>query len=651
MADELLIGHVIRVEAEGVEVLVTAPQMEIEHGGEHYRVGQLGSYVALPHEKRILIGYITAIGRHEGPLDDASHTVVLSCQLLGTIAAKHFLRGVNDYPTIGDPVRIATQDDFAIMFGSQKDTGTRRSFTLGRFALNTEFPVRVLGKEFLSKHVAIMGNSGSGKSCTTARVLQEITSLPDSQVVLFDLHGEYSSAFSDENGQLNPNVTYLGERDLIVPYWLLKYEELETLFVDFSNPLHVSNQVALLKDAIYRLKTPAAQELDLVKEMTLDSPLYFPLDRLKIYAENMNEARYVLAGEQYAFTKLALRSLPAAEQEELLITRRCAFNKGKPEGEIPHALYHGKLLGLIQKLETRLNDRRYDFLLRPLQQAQNSELFRDLWKETASPGELTTSMTEFIKTILGRREPRGNLTIVDLSGVPFDIVDITVAVLTRLLFDYNFWSPPSQRHPVLLVFEEAHNYIPRVAPERSFAKHIVERVAKEGRKYGVTAMIVSQRPSELSETVLSQCNNMVVMRMNNPDDQAYVRKVVSDQFGSLIRMLPILRPGEAFVIGDAVLMPLRTLIDLPARLPRSGDVDFVSHWSKGTPDADVLKILEHWWRQDRRLLNAPAESVVPMPVLDAPIPPPAPESQPKPLPLRIPTAAGKPPLRFPPQPG
>lgn len=625
----LFIGCVIGVETEGVEVLLTCPEMEIEHEGTAYRVGQLGGYVALPRDKRTLIGFITAVGRRESQQNDADPQMVLSCQLLGTIAAKHFLRGVNDYPTIGDPVRIATSEDFNIVFGSQKDedaSGIKRSFTLGRFAMNTDFPVRVLGKQFLSKHLAIMGNSGSGKSCTTARVLQEITTLPDSQVVLFDLHGEYAAAFSDENGQLNKNVTYLGERDLIVPYWLLKYEELETLFVDTSNPLYISNQVTLLKDAIGKLKMPAAEELDLVKEITLDSPTYFSLDRLKIYADNMNDARYVLNTEQYAFAKLAQRSMPPAEQEELLLTRRCTFNKGKPEGEVPHALYHGKLLGLIQKVETRLNDRRYDFLLRPLQQAKDSPLFREVLNDRASPGELTEAMADFIKVLLGRREPRGNLTIVDLSGVPFDIVDITVAVLTRLLFDYNFWSPPSQRHPVLLVFEEAHNYIPRITKERAFARHAVEKVAKEGRKYGVTAMIISQRPSELSETVLSQCNNMVVMRLNNPDDQAYVRKVVSDQFANLIRMLPILRPGEAFVIGDAVLMPLRTLIDLPARLPRSGDVDFVSHWASGTPDADVPKILEHWWRQDRRLLNAPTENATHAPSLDVSIPAPQDES-------------------------
>lgn len=625
--DPRFVGCVIQIEAEGVEVLLTCPEMEIEHEGVCHRVGQLGGYVALPRENRTLIAFVSAVGRRESQQNDADPQMVLSCQLLGTITEGRFERGVNDYPTIGDPVRVATDDDFIVIFGSQETVdaeGTPRSITLGRFAMKTDFAVQVLGKEFLSKHVAIMGNSGSGKSCSTARILQEITSLPESQVVLFDLHGEYSAAFTDDDGHLMPNVTYLGERDLIVPYWLLKYEELETLFVDPSNPRLVSNQVTFLKDAVHRLKMPAAQELDLVAAMTLDSPLNFSLEQLKVYADNMNDARYMLNTEQYAFAKLSMRSLPPAEQEELLTARRCTFNRGNAEGEVPHAMYNGKLLGLIQRIETKLNDRRYDFLLRPLQQAKNSEYFRDVFTAESSPGELTWAMADFVRTLLGRGNPRRNLTIVDLSGVPFDILDITVAVLTRLLFDYNFWSPPAQRHPTLLVFEEAHNYIPRVAVDRTFARSVVEKVAKEGRKYGVTAMIISQRPSELSETVLAQCNNMIVLRLNNPDDQAYVRKVVSDQFGNLVRMLPILRPGEAFVIGDAVLMPLRTLIDLPARLPRSGNMDFMKHWAKGTADADVSGILEHWWRQDRRLLNAPDQQSANV-GYNVPIPPPAEE--------------------------
>jgi DNA helicase HerA-like ATPase len=177
------------------------------------------------------------------------------------------------------------------------------------------------------------------------------------------------------------------------------------------------------------------------------------------------------------------------------------------------------------------------------------------------------------------------------------------------------------------VFEEAHNYLPRVNHgQQMFARDAVEKVAKEGRKYGVSAMIVTQRPSEISETILSQCNSMILMRMNNPDDQDYVARVVSDQFRSLISLLPSMKPGEGLVIGDSVLMPMRTLIDMPPRLPRSGDVDFFKLWSTGTAGGDVDQIVELWWRQDRSCMHQAATTPAPVgdgvPPTEAPAGPP-----------------------------
>ncbi|MHC4611511.1 MAG: ATP-binding protein, partial [Planctomycetota bacterium] len=518
-----------------------------------------------------------------------------------------FTRGVNESPIIGDDVWVAVQKDFEAIFGSfdQLLAGAEhaKSFTLGRFAMNPDFEVKVLGSEFFNKHAAILGNSGAGKSCTTAKIMQEVLDLPQAQMVLFDMHGEYRAAFSDEFGQMTANVTYLGSEDLVLPYWLLKYEELETLLVDTSNPLHVSSQISFLRSAVLEFKRDAARELELTRELTLDTPIYFSLEKLKTYAENLNEARYVLNTDQFAFQKLAPRSLPPAEQQQLMRDQRCQFNKGNPEGEVPHPLFFGKLVGLIDQIETRLLDRRYEFLMQPIQHAAETPFFREQLSDQSTAGQMSQVMLHLIRLLTGRVEPRSNLTIIDLSGIPFDVVDVTVAVITRLLFDLNFWTPAHKRHPLLLAYEEAHNYIPRVDRGRSFAKAAVERVAKEGRKYGVAALLVSQRPSELSETVLAQCNSMVVMRLNNPDDQAYIARVVSDHFTSLINMLPIMRRGEGFVIGECVLMPLRTLIQLPDRTPRSGDVDFFGAWSAERAESDIEEIVDHWWRQDRQILN------------------------------------------------
>jgi DNA helicase HerA-like ATPase len=630
----LKIGNVIRVESGRVEVLITVADLTLIHEGRTFRIGQLGSYVTIPMDDVTLVGFVTGSGRQEAAVVDVEPQLIMQVQLLGEIKAGRFNRGVNEYPIVGDDVWVAVQNDFESIFGSfdQLLAGSKhpQSFTLGRFAYNRGFEVKVLGSELFAKHVAVLGNSGSGKSCTTAKILQEVLDLSQSQVVLFDMHGEYRSAFADDDGQLNANVTHLGVDDLILPYWALKYEEIEALFVDRSNPLNISTQISFLRTALLEFKQDAAKDLGLTKLLTLDTPIYFSLEKLKTYAENLNDARYVLNDDHLAFSQLALRSLDPKEQQELLRTQRCHFNRGNPVGETPHPLYFGKLLGLIDQLDTKFNDRRYEFLLRPIEHGRNSRYFRDFVRDVEKTTQPSNLMNHLIKLLTGRVEPRSNLTIVDLSGIPFEIVDITVAVLTRLLFDLNFWTPADKRHPTLLVFEEAHNYVPRIEQGFGFARRAVERVAKEGRKYGVSAMIISQRPSELSETVLSQCNSFVVMRISNPEDQRYVSKVVGDDFAGVIRMLPAMRPGEAFVIGDSVLMPMRTLVTLPHPTPQSANMDFFKQWSVPGAEYDVDSSIDHWRRQDRQRV---AESE------DEPPPPSPPPPQEEP---RTPTPSKKP---------
>jgi hypothetical protein len=609
----MVIGRIVHVGSSRIDVLITTKELNVTHGGRHLRVGQLGSYVTIPLPQRKLMGYVTGSRQEEDGAAGAENArLLMSVQLLGEITDRRFSRGVTEYPIIGDEVCLATREEFAVIFGSfddlLSDVDHPQSFALGRFALSTDFEVKILGSPFFAKHVAVLGNSGSGKSCTTAKILQEILDLRQAQVVLFDMHGEYRSAFTDEAGQLDANVTYLGVEDLVLPYWLLRYEELDALFVDRSNPLYVTTQISFLRKALLEFKHDAARDLGLSSTLTLDTPIYFSLQMLKTYAENLNDARFVLNDDHYAFSQLALRSLNPLEQEKLMRTQRCAFKRGNPEGETPHPLYFGKLLGFIDRIDTMYQDRRFEFLMRPIEHGLTSRFFREELKDQSSAGRSSNLMNHLIKVLTGRIQPRSNLTLIDLSGIPFEVVDVTVAVLTRLLFDLNFWTPAHERHPILLAYEEAHNYIPREATGPCFAKRVVERVAKEGRKYGVSAMVISQRPAELSETVLAQCNSLVVMRLSNPEDQKYVAKVVSDHFASMIEVLPILRPGEAFVIGDSVLMPMRTLIELPDRLPQSGDVDFFKFWSSYEPTNDVDRTLDHWRRQDRRAVRDGAQA-------------------------------------------
>lgn len=619
--DSLSIGNVIRVATAHIDVAIRTPARFLMQEDIKYPVGQLGTYVALPMGEATLIGFVTDVREQELTAVNVAPRLIMQVQLLGQISGDRFVRGVREYPLVGADVRVATRNDFAVIFGSfdekTRDQKDRATFPLGRFALNPEFEVRVLGSEMFSKHVALIGNSGAGKSCTAAKILQEVIRAEQSQVVLFDLHGEYRAAFSDADGNLATNVTCLTMDDLVLPYWLLKYEEFDEIFVDRSNPLHINVQVSFLRTALLEFKRDAAKDLGLSQVLTLDTPIYFSLEDLKTYALNLNEARFILNEDRLAFNQLGMRSLDPDEQQHLMRTQRCSFKRGNPEGETPHPLYFGKLLGLIDQIETKLRDGRYRVMLRPFEHGLQSKFFREHLENLEETRQSSSLMNHLIRLLTGRMEPRSNLTIIDMSGLPFELVDITVAVLTRLLFDLNFWTPAEQRHPILLAYEEAHIYIPREKTDRCFAKRAVERVAKEGRKYGVSAMLMSQRPSELSETVLSQCNNFVAMRLSNPEDQRYISKIVGDHSASLISMLPILQPGEAFIIGDSVIMPMRTLVDMPDPAPQSGNVDCFKLWSSTKPTYEIDEVINHWRRQDRKPAAAPSSEppVSPLPKL------------------------------------
>ncbi len=590
------IGHVISVRGE--EVCVALDEQYVQTARKD-RLGQLASFVIIPVRELRVIGMVTGISAKE-----AEKSAEMTIHLIGQIIGGKFARGVQQYPMVGDPVVLSEETDLQAIFdrpGSSSDSAlVSGSFPLGRFALNTQYKVYLNGRQFFSKHAAILGNSGSGKSCTVAKIIGESIKHPNTQMILFDLHGEYKQAFTNERGQLDSNVLYLNETDLVVPYWLLRYQEIDTLFVNRSDPSLIANQVSFLKEALIKLKKDSAEALNLKSVYNVDTPIYYSLDQLKLYAENMNQARFVLNSDRYAFARTALRSLSPEEQEQILLTQKAQFNQGNPQGEVPHALYFKALTGLVDLLEHKFNDRRYDFLLRPVVHARSSQLFKQLFPEI---NEDRTDWSDMIiwllKLLTGQVEPRRNLTIIDMSGIPFDIIDLTIGLITRLVFDYNFFSPLEMRRPIVLVFEEAHNYIPYDESRHSFARTSVERIAKEGRKYGVSAIVVSQRPSELSRTVLSQCNNMIVLKMNNPEDQSYVTKVVSDQFANLIKMLPVLSPGEGFILGDSVPMPLRTLIAPPDRRPASNNIDFMEAWSKPLDPDQLNQTIFRWLKQER----------------------------------------------------
>ena len=242
--------------------------------------------------------------------------------------------------------------------------------------------------------------------------------------------------------------------------------------------------------------------------------------------------------------------------------------------------FNGKFARFLVQLDTKLNDPRYDFMFKP-----------KLYIHSATIEEMLTKMFGL--------DGSSKITIMDMSGVPFDIVNTIVSLVARLAFDFNFWNVNRRDFPIMLVFEEAHNYLSDTSEGTRAARRTIERIAKEGRKYGVSCMIVSQRPSDISETILSQCNNFVVMRLTNPVDQNYIRRLVSDTYPGLENLLPSLRQGEALFVGDASPMPLRVQVDPPKPEPTSADIKFFDKWKLSSEPTRVADVVRRWWYQER----------------------------------------------------
>jgi len=370
--------------------------------------------------------------------------------------------------------------------------------------------------------------------------------MPRAHVILLDLHGEY--CWRDQKGQIQSTFKedtyrFIDARHLEIPYWLMTYGELVDLLIDASDSA-ASIQMAFLRETLYALKKREAERLEM-GFVSIDAPIYFSLEELYAEFKEANELR---------------------------------TDFGKTEGPL-----FGQFDEFLIKLQSRLNDVRYDFLLKPRRRTSSESL----------PGLLL----DFV----GLGDPRCHVTVIDLSGVPFDVRPAVSAQIGRLAFEFNYWNPRRRDFPLLLVCEEAHTYIPREGgTQYEGTRRSMERIAKEGRKYGVGLAVVSQRPYELSETVLSQCGTFICLRLANPDDQAYIRGLVPDAESNLLDVLAALGRGEAMIMGEAVPLPTRVQIRAPDPVPHSQDVDYHTAWREGPEDLDVAAIADRWRRQGRR---------------------------------------------------
>jgi DNA helicase HerA-like ATPase len=540
-----LLGHI--VESNGSEFVAQlisdedgfVPEVVVDD--VNVRIGQIGSYLMVRQSGVYVLVIVESMWQEV----DAEGKLIRMLRInpLGEITPKGgFVRGVAHFPTTGAELHLVSGNTLALLFSKY----SAADFKVGKLSAFESVDVFIDPDAFFGRHAAILGQSGSGKSWSVTSFIQStLRAMPNAHVIILDLHGEYGS--KDWDPSTSPpfpadKVRCIKASDLEIPYWLLTYEELIELLIDQDDP-NASVQIAFLRGCLLELKREANEHLDL-GHITVDSPIYFSMDDLV--------QRFKYANETTA-----------------------DFGKSK-------TALTGKFDQLLVKLQSRLNDTRYNFLLRPE-------------KRTSSE-----SLAGLLRDFIGLGSPQAKVTVLDLSSVPFDVHPTVTAQIGRLAFEFNYWNPKCREFPIFVIAEEAHSYIPRAtASGHQGTRRSFERIAKAGRKYAVGLCVVSQRPNELSETVLSQCSTFVCLRITNPDDQEYVRKLVPDSARGILEALTSLAQGEAIATGEGVPMPVRFRVTMPDPPPNAQDIEYAAMWARGPEETDVEHIVDCWRRQRR----------------------------------------------------
>jgi energy-coupling factor transporter ATP-binding protein EcfA2 len=546
----------------------------------------VGSFVRVPEGYQNLYGIITQVGvspeaAHEGVV--SHYNRLITVQLVGEMVGGVFERGISQFPNVNDEVHLVTEEDLSSIYGL--DDGFQ--VTIGRLANADSVPVKIDVSKLVTRHCAVLGSTGSGKSTTVASLIRAIsgtigdeeTLFPSSRIVVLDMHGEYNSALSDV-----ARVFKIGaganESELQVPFWAIDTSDLLGILmgnIDDKVASQVIEKIYDYKRARLDRQPPLAGAE--AESLTGDSPVPFSIKRLW----------YELFSTEITTWSDTARTISTQQNPgdiEALVAP--TFLPATTNNTAPYQ--NLKVLGIrraLDQMRTRMLDRRYRFLLDP-----------GPWAPDAN-GDSASDLEGLLEEWIGHDKP---VTILDLSGVPSAVVDTLVGSILRVIYDALYWGRAvpegGRRRPIMVVMEEAHRYL---GPKSGgLATEMVQRIVKEGRKFGVGGMIVSQRPSEVDETVLSQCGTFIALRMSNGADRSRVQSTLPDSLAGLVDSLPVLRAGEAIITGEAAKLPIRCRIQLPPenQRPRSEDPDVGSRWSEPRADNNYIRLAAAWRSQN-----------------------------------------------------
>jgi len=438
---------------------------------------------------------------------------------------------------------------------SQLAIDAKNPLTLGNYTLDEKAEAWLDGNKFFQRHAVIVGSTGSGKSWTVAKLLEQVADLPSANAILFDIHGEYAPLkekgfkhykIAGPNDKATENIIFL-------PYWLLTYNEMISLMLDRSDN-NAPNQAMAFSNAVIEQKQIELESLnkpDILANFTIDSPIPYKLNSLLDKLKELDEER--------------------------------DFSGSKTGRDGPLAK---KLTRFIQRLESKIQDKRLNFLFNSSPEVLAYDYVETICKKLMHSNSLKKD--EGVK-------------IIDFSEVPSDVLPLMVSLVARLLFSIQQWIPKEDIHPLALFCDEAHLYLPSNTNSSVEAAGLenFERIAKEGRKYGIGLIVISQRPAEVNRTILSQSNNFIAMRLTNAEDQAVIKRLLPDSLGNFSELLPILDVGEALVVGDASLLPSRIKIKEPRLKPNSATIDFWDEWQKESTKDVISTAIEALRKQSK----------------------------------------------------
>lgn len=557
--------------------------------GQTYRIGQVGSFVRVPQGYQDLFGVVSEVGANAipermNPIDDTGRW--MRVELVGEIVGGTFERGISQYPNIGDFVHLAVEEHLKRIY----DIRGHGHVTIGTLSSAESISAKIALNELVTRHSAVLGSTGSGKSTSVASLLRAITSTvagnepySSARVLMLDVHGEYSAPLADV-AQVFSVEPQRGEERLYIPYWALDTGEL----LDFLTGGLEDNRETAFTDKIFQLKLASHKSQGFPgvdsASITVDTPLPFSLKQL-----------------WYDLLDFEIRTFEGKNRDQSTRQDPGDPEALKPPTYKPHAMgaagpfLNNQAVGIqrpLSLLKSRLLDRRYDFLLHPGD-----------W-EPDCHGTAPRDLDKLLRGWLGGEKP---ITILDLSGVPSAVLERLVGSILKIVYEALFWSREKTEggieRPLLVVMEEAHRYLS--GKSHKLASEVVQRIAKEGRKYGIGAMVISQRPSEVNETILSQCGTFFALRLSNPSDRERVQGTLPDGLVGLLNVLPILRTGEAVVTGEAAKLPMRCRVSLPAKMhrPRSEDPEVSVKWELPRRDEGYDRVVASWRAQRPRAVT------------------------------------------------